>query len=110
MNGRARKLEIDRHRDETGAHDAVIGREIFRAVGGDDGYSIPARKSARGKRAGDAVRHGVELDIADLARELAAEVDDRDLVEIAIAADEVPEVGERGHGNIVISASRRRKA
>src|SRR6516225_6373000 len=68
------------------------------------------QSGARGKRAGDAVRHGVELGIADLARELAAEVDDRDLVEIAIAADEVPEVGERGHGNMVISASRRRKA
>jgi hypothetical protein len=97
MNGRARKLEADRHRDETGAHDAVIGGEIFRAIGGEDGHSLPARKAARGKRAGDAVSHAVELAVADLARELAAEIDDRDLVEIAIARDEIAEVGERGH-------------
>src|SRR2546430_4088887 len=97
MNGRARKLEADRHRDETGAHDAVIGGEIFRAIGGEDGHSLPARKATRGKRAGDVVSHGVELAVADLAREPAAEIDDRDLVEIAIARDEIAEVGERGH-------------
>src|SRR6476659_6906047 len=98
MNGRARKLEADRHRDETGAHDAVISREIFRAIGREDGHPLPACQAARAKRAGDAVCHGVEPAIADLARELAAEIDDRDLAEITIAPDEVAEVGEARHG------------
>src|SRR5262249_1005963 len=99
MNGRAGKFEADRHRDETGAHDAVIDREILRAIGGEDGHSFPARDAARAKRAGDAVGHGVELAMPDRARSLAAEIDDRDLVEIAIASDEIAEVGEGRHGS-----------
>src|SRR5215467_4046346 len=98
MNGRAGKLEADRHRDKTGAHDAVIGRQILRAIGGEDGHPLPARKAARAKRAGDAVAHGVERGIADLARALAAAIDDSDLVEIAIARDEIAEIGEARHG------------
>src|SRR5262249_13738273 len=97
MNSRTGKLETDRHRDETSAHDAVIGREIFRAVGGEDGHPFSARQAARAKRAGDAACHGVELGMADLARELAAEIDDGDLVEIMVAPDEVAEIGEARH-------------
>src|SRR4029450_11767221 len=99
MNGRAGKLETDRDRDEAGTHDAVIGGEIFRAIGGEDGHSFSARQAARVKRAGDAGCHGVELGIADLARELAAEIDDRDLVEIAVAPDEIAEIGEARTGS-----------
>src|SRR5262249_37816162 len=33
VNGLARKLEVDRHSDEAGAHDAEIGCEIFGAIG-----------------------------------------------------------------------------
>ena len=33
MDGLARKLEVHRHRDEAGAHDAEIGGEIFGAIG-----------------------------------------------------------------------------
>ena len=80
MNGLARKLEIHRHGDQAGAHDAVIGREIFGAIGGEDGDAIAARKAALCQRPGDAVRHGVEPGIAELARDLlAAEIDDRGL-------------------------------
>ena len=50
------------------------------------------------QRAGHAVRHGVELRIAEFARRsFAAEVDDRGLAEIAVAADQVAEIGEAGH-------------
>src|SRR5262249_20882266 len=35
-----------------------------------------------------------------LARELAAEIDDRDLVEIAVALDEIAEIGEARHGSV----------
>ncbi len=94
MNGRARKLEAHRHCDETGAHDAVIGGEIFGAIGGEDGHAIAARQPTPAKRAGNAVRHGIELAIAELARELTTEIDDRDFAEIAIAPDEITEVGE----------------
>ena len=57
MDGRARKLEIHRHRDEAGAHDAEIGGEVFRAVGGQDGDAVAAREAALGERARHAIRH-----------------------------------------------------
>ena len=46
MNGLARKFEIHRHRNEAGAHDAVIGREIFGAVGGEDRDPVAALQAA----------------------------------------------------------------
>ena len=46
-DGLARKLEVHRHRHETRAHDAVIGREIFGAVGGQG----CATRSPRASRA-----------------------------------------------------------
>src|SRR5262245_11718481 len=97
MNGRAWKLKAYRHGDETGAHGAVIGREIFGAIGGEDGNAIAARKTSRHERPGDPVGHGVELAIAHLARDPAAEIDDRDLAEIPIAPNESAEVDEVGH-------------
>ena len=60
MDGLARKLEVHRHRDQAGAHDAEIGGEIFRAIGGEDGDAIAAREAAPEERARDAVRHRVE--------------------------------------------------
>ena len=51
------------------------------------------------KRARDAVRHGVELEIGELARRLlAAEIDDGGLGQVAVADDQVAEVGEGGIG------------
>jgi len=45
-------------------------------------------QAALDQRAGDAVRHGVELREAELAwRLLAAEIDDRDFAEVAVAPD-----------------------
>ena len=99
INRWARKLEADRNRDEAGAHDPVVGREIFGAVGGEDGNAIPACEPTSTKRAGDAVRHRVKAGVADLANTLAAEVDDRHLVEILIATNEVTEIGEARHGS-----------
>ena len=95
MDRLARKLEVHRYRDQAGAHDAVIGGEIFCAVGGKDGDAVAARQAALGQRTRDAVRHRVELGMAEFARRLlAAEVDDGDLVEVAIAADEIAKIAE----------------
>ena len=95
MNGVAREFEIHRHRDEACAHDAVIGGDIFGAVGGKQRDSVAALQAALDERAGDAVRHRVELRESELARALfAAEIDDRDLCQIAIAPDEIAEIGE----------------
>ncbi len=98
MNGLPRKLEIHRHRHQAGAHDAEIGRKIFRPVGRQNGDAIPAGKAAPQQRARSAVGHGVEPGMAEFARRLlAAEIDDRGLAGIAIAANEVAEVGECSH-------------
>ena len=98
MDGLARELEIDRHGDEAGPHDAEIGREIFGAIGRQDRDPLAAREAAGEQGAGDAVRHRVERAIAELARGLlAAEIDERDLVEIAVAVDQVAEVLELEH-------------
>src|SRR6202035_891604 len=86
------------------AHDAAIGREKFRAVGGEDRGPLAALEAARQQSARDAVRHGVELAVAELARRrLAAEIDDRGLGEIARAVDQVAEVGEAGHDGTIAS-------
>ena len=95
MDGLLRELEVHRHRDKARAHDAVIGREIFGAVGREDRDAVAAREAALGQRARDAVRHGVELGIAEFARRLlAAEIDDGDLGQVAVANDQIAEVGE----------------
>ena len=60
MDGLARKLEVHRHRDEAGAHDAVIGGDVFGAIGRQDGDAVAAREAARGERTRDAIRHPVE--------------------------------------------------
>ena len=95
-DGLGRKPVIDRHRDEACAHDAVIGGEIFHAVGGQDGDALAARKSARREAAGDRHRHGVEIAIGEAPLALAAEIDDGELGRVAVAADEVAEIGECG--------------
>ncbi len=93
-----RELEVHRHRDEAGAHDAVIRRKIFGAVGGQDGDAVAALEPACGERARDAVRHGVELRVGEFTRALlAAEIDDRDLRQIAITLDEFAEIPEIRH-------------
>src|SRR5580692_8103278 len=97
MNSGPRKLEVHRHGNKAGAHDAVVSRDIFGAVGGKQRYSIAALQPAFAKRAGDAIRHGVKLRVGEFPRALfAAKVDDRDLVWIAIALDQVAEIFEVG--------------
>ena len=97
MDGLARKPVVHRHRDQARAHDAVIGGDEFGAVGRQDRDAVAACKAALRQRARDALRHGVELGIGVFARHLlAAEIDDRDLGEVAVARDQVAEVGEFG--------------
>ena len=95
LDGGARELEIDRHRDEAGAHDAIDRGDEFGAVGGEDRHPVAAARPRLGERAGDAVRHRIERGERELARRsLAAEIDERDLGEIAVAADEIAGIGE----------------
>src|SRR5712692_1381149 len=68
MNAVAGKLEIHRYRNETGAHDAEIGSEIFRPIDGKDGDAVPARQAAPRQRACDPVCDGIEPCIGELAR------------------------------------------
>ena len=94
MDGLARKAVVHRHRDEARAHDAVVGGEIFGAVHRQDRDAVAALEATLDQRARDAHAHGVELGIGVLARRLlAAEVDDRDLGEIATADNQVTEIG-----------------
>jgi hypothetical protein len=98
VDGLLREFEIHRHGDEARTHDAVVGREIFGAIGRKDRDPVAAREAALGQRPRDAIRHGVELEIAELARRLlTAEVDDRDLGHVAVANDQVAEIGEGRH-------------
>ncbi len=107
----ARELEVHRHRDQAGAHDAEIGGEIFGAIGGEDATRSPRASPRLSERARDAVRHGVELRVGEFARGcLAAEIDDRDLAQVAVAADQVAEIGEGGHDiSLVIPGRAKRR-
>ena len=103
IDGLARELEVDRHRDQAGAHDAEVGGEIFRAVGGKDGDAVAARQSARRQRAGDAVGHRVDLRVGESRgsssppRSMMAI-----LLEVAVAADQIAEIGEMRIGPITL--------
>src|SRR5947209_1181540 len=100
MNGLARELEVHWHRDQAGTHDAVIRGNKLSAIGGEDADAIPTRDAALRQGAGDAVRHVVDLAKRELARHLlAAEIDDRDLVEVAVAWNEIAEIGEDWHSS-----------
>jgi hypothetical protein len=80
MDGLAGEFEVHRNRDQAGAHDAVVGGEKFRAIGGENADAIPARKAAPGQRPCDAVRHVVDLAIGKITGNLlAAEIDDCNL-------------------------------
>ena len=58
-----------------------------------------ARESARRERTGNAVRHPIEIRESETAFVvLAAEIDNSELFWIAVAADEIAEIGEGGHG------------
>src|SRR2546422_8525075 len=70
------KLEVHRHRNEAGTHNAEIGNEIFRSVEGENGNTIASYQSATPQRARDGVGHGIESRIGELARTLlSAEID-----------------------------------
>src|SRR5262249_36868553 len=74
------------------------GRNIFGAIGRQDGDALAAGEPACRERAGNAVRHVIERAVAELARHaLAAEIDDRGLVEVATTIDQIAEVGEVRH-------------
>ena len=107
MNGLARKAIVHRHRDEACAHDAEVGREIFGAIHRQDGNAVAALETAFRQRACDRHAHRIELGVGVLARRLlAAEIDDRDLGEIAVADDQVAEVGEGGTSTVSRRAKR----
>src|SRR4029079_2316851 len=90
VDGRIWKPVVNRYRDETCAHDAEIGGDVFGAVGRQNGDAIPTLETAFGQRAGDPNRHGVEFEKRVLGRHLfAAEVDDCDLGEVAVAPDQI---------------------
>ena len=97
------KFEIDRHRDQAGAHDAEIGGEIFGAVGRKDGDAVAALEAAsRCSARATPFAMRVERGIAELARlVLAAEIDDRDLRQIAVAADQMAEIRETRTSTLV---------
>src|SRR5262245_37169081 len=98
MNGLARKFEIHRHRDQAGAHDAEVSGNELRAIGRENADAVAAREAAPGQSTRDPVRHVVDLAEREFPRRLlATEIDDRDLVEIAVASDQVAEVGKAGH-------------
>src|SRR5271165_2536785 len=90
MNGVAGKLEVHRHCNEAGAHDAEIGSEIFHPIGGKDGNAVAARQSAPQQGAGYPVRHGIEPPIGKLTRRLfSAEIDDGELARVTVATNKV---------------------
>ena len=87
------------------AHDAETGGDIFGAVGGENRDPIAARKAALLERARDGVRHRIELRVTEFAgTSFAPEIDDRRLVEIAVAANEIAEIGEQRHRLVNSSA------
>ena len=92
------KLEVHRHRDEARAHDAVVGGKIFGAVGRQDCDTVAACQAALSQGARHSHRHTVQLRVAVLARRLlAAEINNSGLAEIAVAPDQIAEIGERRH-------------
>ena len=103
-DGLGRKPVVDRHRDEARAHDAVIGGEIFGAVSGQNGDALAAREAARQQSPRGALSSLIERCEGEFPRRrLAAEIDDRDLVLIAVAIDEVAEIGEFRHARVEFS-------
>ena len=88
MDGLARKFEIHRDRDQPGAHDAVIGGEIFGAVERQERDAVAAPQAMLAERPRHAVRDGVELREGEFPRRrFAAEIDDRGFRQVAIADD-----------------------
>ena len=84
VDRRRRKLEVDRHGNEAGPHDAVDRREILEAIGRENGNPVAARKAARRERSRDRVGLHFEIAVAEAALLPGAEIDDRDLVEIGV--------------------------
>src|SRR5579872_1244237 len=75
---------IDRHRHEAGANDAVNGSEIFEAIGREDGDAVAARKSVGSKRPGYRIGLTFEIAVVEAALLIRSEIDDRDLVAVAV--------------------------
>ena len=108
VDGLAREAIIHRHGDKAGAHDAEIGGDELGAVHRQDGDAVAALQPPLCQRARHSHRHRIELGIGELARRgLPAQVDDRDLGEVAIARDQVAEIVERAHGGAPSSGASR---
>src|SRR5262249_34329162 len=97
IDGLGGKAVIDRHCDESCAHDAVIGGNELGAVGGQNRDAVAACKSARRERASDPAGHAVEIRIGEVSFALAAKINDRELAWVAVAAKKVAQIGEQGH-------------
>ena len=97
MDGLARILEVHRHRDQPGTHDAVVSGEIFGAIKRQERDAVAAPQTALAERPRHAVRRGIELREGEFARPLlAAEIDDRGFRQVAVADDQVAEIFEPG--------------
>ena len=95
MNGLARKAIVHRHGDEACAHDAVVRRKILGAIHRQDGNAVTALETTFRQRSCHRHAHRIELRVSVLAGRLfAAEIDDRDFGKIAVADDQVAEVGK----------------
>src|SRR5258707_904945 len=90
------KLIGDRHKSR--AHNSVVARKIFYPVSRQNGDPLAAFERARRQRPRNPARHCIKRSVAEFARRVfAAEIDDRGLVEIAVAVDEIAEITSAGH-------------
>src|SRR5262249_23784414 len=71
----------------------------------EDCDPLAALKPALEQRARDRARHRTDLRIGEFARRLlTAKIDDRDLVEVAVAHDDIAKIGEARHGHRLLHA------
>ena len=112
MDRVARQLEAHRHRDHARAHGAEIGREVFGAIGGEDGDAVAAPISTRHQAARHRPRRPVDLAVGPLARRRRlGEIDDGDLLGIGGPVEQVAEiVGSRDHACVGMGAAYRLKS
>ncbi len=107
----ARQLEAHRHRDHARAHDAEIGREVFRAIGGEDGDAVAAPMSARHQAARHRPRRPVDLAVGPLARRRRlGEIDEGDLLGVGGPVEQVAEIVACAHARVGMGAAYRLKS
>ena len=107
----ARQLEAHRHRDHARAHDAEIGREVLRAIGGEDGDAVAAPMSARHQAARHRPRRPVDLAVGPLARRRRlGEIDEGDLLGVGGPVEQVAEIVGCAHARVGMGAAYRLKS